>query len=56
MRAEYSDGATKDVKSVTPQGEYVSNTVRVTVRYVWSPGVLTDPVSMTSVCEIPMAN
>jgi hypothetical protein len=49
------DGAPKDVKSVTPLGEYVSNAVRVTVTYVYSPGILMGSVSLQSVSELPMA-
>jgi Flp pilus assembly protein TadG len=49
------DAAPKDVKSVTALGEYVSNTVRVTVTYQWSPGILLGTISLQSVCEVPMA-
>jgi Flp pilus assembly protein TadG len=50
------DGSPKDVKSLTAQGEYVTNSVRATVTWTWSPGVLIGPVTITSVCEAPMAN
>jgi Flp pilus assembly protein TadG len=49
------DGAAKDVKSITPLGEYVTNSVRTTVTYNWSPGLFTGPVTLTSVCELPMS-
>jgi hypothetical protein len=49
------DSASKDVKSITPLGEYVSNSVRVTITYVYSPGMLLGPVSLQSVSELPMA-
>jgi hypothetical protein len=35
-------------------GQYISNTVRVTVSYPWAPGVFMDPVELMSVCELPM--
>jgi Flp pilus assembly protein TadG len=49
------DAATKDVKSLTPQGEYVNNSVRVTVTYNWSPGILIGPLTLSSQCEVPMS-
>jgi Flp pilus assembly protein TadG len=49
------DSAPKDIKSRTAQGEYVTNTVHVTVTYTWSPGFLTGPLTMTSQCELPMS-
>jgi Flp pilus assembly protein TadG len=49
------DAAPKDVKSITPQGEYVNNTVRVTVTYNWSPGILIGPLTLSSQCEVPMS-
>jgi Flp pilus assembly protein TadG len=50
------DTASLAVKSVTAQGEYVTNTVRATITYNWSPGLFLGPVSITSVCEAPMSN
>lgn len=50
------DAAPKDVRSITPVGEYVSNTVRVTVRYQWTPGVFMDPITLQSVSEMAMTN
>jgi Flp pilus assembly protein TadG len=49
------DSAPKDIKSMTAQGEYVTNTVRVTVTYTWSPGILMGPFTFTSQCEVPMS-
>lgn len=49
------DSASKDVRSVTVGGEYVTNTVRVTVTYHWAPGVFFGPTTLTAVCELPMA-
>jgi Flp pilus assembly protein TadG len=49
------DAASKDVKSLTQQGEYVTNTVRVTVTYQWSPGLFIGTTTLQSVCEVPMS-
>ena len=49
------DNAPKCVKSQTPGGEWVTNTVRVTVTYQWAPGVLVGPLTLTSCCEGPMS-
>jgi Flp pilus assembly protein TadG len=50
------DSASKDVLSITALGEYVTNTVRVTVSYQWMPGFLgIGPLSLQSTSEIPMA-
>src|SRR5207249_4185567 len=49
------DAAAKDVRSITAAGEYVNNTVRVTIGYRWSPGILMSPVTLQSVCELPMS-
>jgi Flp pilus assembly protein TadG len=49
------DAAPKDVKSVNPAGEYVTNSVRVTVTYQWSPGVLLGNLTLTSTSELPMS-
>jgi Flp pilus assembly protein TadG len=49
------DSAPKDIKSKTATGEYVTNTVHVTVTYNWSPGLLMGPVTLTSQCELPMS-
>ncbi|HBI44300.1 MAG TPA: hypothetical protein DDY78_15835 [Planctomycetales bacterium] len=49
------DSAPKYVKSQTPGGEWVTNTVRVTVTYQWSPGLLVGPLTLTSCCEGPMS-
>jgi Flp pilus assembly protein TadG len=50
------DSASKDVLSITPQGEYVTNTVRITVSYQWTPDFLgLGPLFLQSTSEIPMA-
>jgi Flp pilus assembly protein TadG len=49
------DSAPKYVKSQTPKGEWVTNTVRVTVTYQWAPGLLVGPLTLTSCCEGPMS-
>jgi Flp pilus assembly protein TadG len=49
------DGAPKGVKSITPLGEYVTNSVRTTVTYNWVPGLFVGQLTFTSVCELPMA-
>jgi hypothetical protein len=49
------DAAPKSVKSLTAGGEWVTNTVRVTVTYQWAPGVLVGPLTLTSCCEGPMS-
>jgi len=49
------DSASKDVLSITPLGEYVTNTVRVTVNYQWTPNFLgVGSLSLQSTSEIPM--
>ena len=50
------DAAPKDVRSVTAGGEYVSNSVRVTVTYRWTPGALWGARDITGVCELPLSN
>jgi len=50
------DSASRDVLSITPRGEYVTNTVRVTVSYQWTPNFLgVGPLSLRSTSEVPMA-
>jgi Flp pilus assembly protein TadG len=50
------DQCTRDVYSTTPGGEYVSNKVRVTVRYRWTPNFLgLGSLYLTNTCELPMA-
>jgi Flp pilus assembly protein TadG len=49
------DAAPKDVKSITASGEYVNNTVRVTVTYNWAPGLFVGSLTLTSTCELPMS-
>jgi Flp pilus assembly protein TadG len=50
------DTAPKSVKSINSLGEYVTNSVRVTVTYQWSPGIFVGSVTMTSVSELPMSS
>jgi len=49
------DAAPKDVRSITATGEYVTNTVRVTVTYQWTPGAFWNPMALQSVTEMPMS-
>jgi Flp pilus assembly protein TadG len=50
------DKSSKAALSTTPGGEMITNSLRVTVRYRWTPGVLfTGSWTLTSVCEIPMS-
>jgi Flp pilus assembly protein TadG len=44
------DKAGKDVRSPTASKDYVTNTVRVTITYEWSPAMF-----LTSTCEVPMS-
>jgi Flp pilus assembly protein TadG len=53
--AQSWDTARKDVKSINSQGEYVTNSVCVTVTYTWSPGLFLGPVTLTSVSQVPMS-
>lgn len=50
------DAAPKDVRSITPAGETVTNAVRVTVTCQWLPGPLGNVTAFSSVCETPMSN
>jgi Flp pilus assembly protein TadG len=50
------DAAPKDVRSVTATGQYISNTVRVTVTYQWAPGFFWNTMTLQAVCELPMSN
>ncbi|HEX4610180.1 MAG TPA: TadE family protein, partial [Urbifossiella sp.] len=50
------DAATKDFRSVTATGEYVTNAVRVTVTYQCGPGVFGSTLTVRSVTERPMSN
>jgi Flp pilus assembly protein TadG len=50
------DSSGKDVQSLTASKDYVTNTVRVTVTYQWTPGWLViGPINLQSTCEIPMS-
>ena len=48
------DTASKDVHSVIANGEYVSNSVRVTVTYSWTPEILGAVYTFQSVCVMPL--
>ena len=50
------DAATKDIRSVASTGEYVSNTVRVTVSFQWTPGMFWGATTVRNVCELPLSN
>ena len=50
------DSVRRDVRSITHGGEYVSNTVRVTVTYTWSSGFFGEPHVQQSRCEMPMTH
>jgi Flp pilus assembly protein TadG len=50
------DAATKDVRSVSASGEYVSNAVRVTVTYDGVPGAFGGTFRVSSVSEMPLSN
>jgi Flp pilus assembly protein TadG len=50
------DASPKAVQSITPLGECVTNTVRVTVTYQWTPGLLLGSMTLSSTSEIPMAS
>jgi hypothetical protein len=50
------ESASRDVLSITALGEYVTNTVRVTVSYQWTPDFLgVGPLLLKSTSETPMA-
>jgi Flp pilus assembly protein TadG len=51
------DSAGKDVQSLPASQQPVTNTIRVTITYQWSPNLfLVGPVNLTSTSEIPMSN
>ena len=50
------DSATKNMRSISSSGEYVSNLVRVTVTYQWLPGIFWNPTTVGSVTEVPITN
>src|SRR5206468_1516533 len=56
QQATLWDQASKDVLSMTTLGEYVTNTVRVTITYQWSPGGPVGTITLSSVCEIPLSS
>ena len=46
----------KEIRSISTSGEYVTNRVRVTVTYRWLPGRLGRPMTLRSVSEHPLTN
>jgi len=49
------DKASKDPQTLTKSGDYVTNTVRVTITYQFSPQIfLLESLQMTSTSEFPM--
>lgn len=50
------DTASKEFRSITASGEYVSNTVQVTVSYQYTPGLFWGPITVQSVSKMPMSN
>src|SRR5262245_31584464 len=48
------DSATKYVRSVTASNSYITNTVRVTITYQWSPNLIFGTLTLKSTCEVPM--
>ncbi len=49
------DASSKEVRSITSSGQYVSNMVRVTVQYQWTPGLFWSPMTLQSVTDVPMS-
>lgn len=49
------DDAPKDVRSITLDGEYTTNAVRVTVTYRWVDSGFFGPLTLQSASELPMA-
>jgi Flp pilus assembly protein TadG len=48
------DSASKNPRSLTASNDYVTNTVRVTITYQWSPNLYFGTLTLTSTCEVPM--
>jgi Flp pilus assembly protein TadG len=49
------DSSSRAPTSQNASGNLVQNTVRVTVTYTWSPGLLIGPLTFQSVSEMPMS-
>jgi Flp pilus assembly protein TadG len=49
------DSASKNVLSLNSTGEYVTNSVRVTATYLWTPGWFFGGIRLQSVAELPMS-
>jgi len=50
------DGSLQYVKSLTAQGEYVTNNVRITTVYNWVPTFFSNSIQLQSTSEMPMSN
>jgi Flp pilus assembly protein TadG len=50
------DTSNKAMRTFSAKGEYVSNRVRVTVTYPWTPGVFGTPVTVGSTTDLPITN
>lgn len=50
------DASAKATRSITAGGEYVTNAVRVTVSYAVTADVFGEPLTIQSVCEMPLGN
>lgn len=48
------DKAAKYPRSLNGANEYVTNSVRVTITYQWSPDLIFGTLYLTSTCELPM--
>jgi Flp pilus assembly protein TadG len=48
------DKAAKYPRSLNSANEYVTNSVRVTITYQWSPDLIFGTLYLTSTCELPM--
>lgn len=48
------DKAAKHPRSLNAGNAYVTNTIRVTISYQWSPDLIFATMYLTSTCEIPM--
>ncbi len=49
------DSATKEVRSIASSGQYVSNSVSVTVQYKYQPGLLWGSMTLQSTTVVPMS-
>ena len=49
------DSASKNVRSITSSGQYISNSVSVTVQYQYTAGLFWSPMTLQSVTQVPMS-